>query len=829
MKNNVYTSSSEIVLGDAYESNKTSNLPNQRVSRKVKNTKPWQRQSIDFFITNRRQDYQSPRKTRGEIRSNWDFYNSYLTAEEIKRHLDPLNVEQNIVDDEVSAFEFYDILHQPFDTLIGEELKRSADVKAYAVNPNVVNAKDREFKARVIEYLTTLAEGESVNPEEVQKKMQEFDNMRRHDLQSAHEKMANEIIEELRNDTDLNMKYKFNRGFKSLEVVGEEVFRIDNIGKEISVTTVDSENFHVFGMGKSQWVQDGSAWVEIDYMNVFKVIEEFAEELSDREIDDILNASKNRNESWLVPSKIQVIDPDTHPGLFDPQNPLKSTFTLDEGNGFIPLENSDDESFDSNGNYKVYRVQWIALRKLGKLKYYDEQGDEQTKWVDEEYPVNKEAGEEVKWHWINELWEGVRLGTKIYKKVKVSPVQMRSIINPAVVRPKYVGYVISDNGVNAKCRVDRLKPYQRMYNTFANKLITLWTQNLGKVTRVDVSKIPSEMDTDEWYLWLKRFKLMFENSFEEGKKGAAKGILAGHMQSQQTSIDLSLGTEIQQTIETLNWIEQRVNKIAAIPEPRQGDLTGNEGLGTSQQAIVQSSHQTEVDFFVHDLIQSKVYEVAIEYIKVLWKDDVSKRQYVLDDLSEHIVDIDGALLNEAEFGITITNSSKLYEMFNSIKQLSHAAMQTGTATLSDIARLNMATSPSEMLNKLEEAEEKRQEQQMQQSKMQQEAQQAQLQAAQQLEQMKHQQEMELMDKEWGYKFREKQMELAVDQDRHLRDMNENGVEDEVELEAERIKAEAADQMQQDKFAHEKDLQETDLKAKKEIEKIKQENKPKKIS
>jgi len=818
--------SSSYILGDKEDKHSTS-LPNQRVSRLAKQSKKWQQETIDFFITNRASDSYN-RKSVEDIRTNWDFYNSKLTDDEIRKHLDPLNVEQGLIDDEVTAFEFYDILHQPFDTLFGEELKRNSDVKAYAINPNVINEKDREFKKQVVSYLQELAQQNEIDKEAVQKKLKELDNFKKHDLQSAHEEMANQILEGLKNDTDLNLKYKFNKGFKSLEVIGEEIFRLGNIGKEISITPVESENFFVMGMGKSEWIQDGFAWIEIDYMNVHKVIEEFAEELTDTEIKDLLDKS-NTEDSWLVPDQVHVINPDTHPGLFDPKNPIKTTFKLDESNGIIPLGDSDDESFDENGNLKVYRLQWLSLRKLGILTYPDERGQEQKKWVDEYYKADVTKGESIKWIYVNEVWGGTRLGTDKYKKVGPLPVQMRSLINPAIVRPSYVGYVISQNGVNAQCRVDRLKPYQRMYNTFANKLITLWTQNLGKVTKVDMSKIPSSMDTDEWYLWLKRFKLMFENPFEEGKKGAAKGMLAGQMQQSSPAIDLSLTTEINQTIETLNWIEQRVNKIASIPEPRQGDLQGNEGLGVSQQAIVQSSHQTEEDFFVHDLIQSKVYELAIEYIKVLWKDEKGKRQYVLDDLSSHIIDIDGAILNEAAFGITITNSSKLTEMFNGIKQLSHAAMQNGTATLSDIARLNMATSPSEMLRKLEEAEDKRQEQQMEQSKMQQEAQQTQMQAQKEMMNIQHQQDLEKIKLEWSYKFKEKEMELAIKQDEHIRDMNENGIEDEVELETERIKAEKEAKLQEDKFKHENELQSKELANKIKLEKIKGANKPAKTT
>ena len=626
MKDNVYKSSSEIILGDWKTTKNVPYLPNQRVSRKRKLQFGWQRDTIDFFIRSRGKT-NKVRKTSKELRANWNFYNTYLTAAEIRKHLDPLNVEKGLIDDEISAFEFYDILHQPFDTLFGEELKRESDIRAYAINPEVINEKDRKFKQEVITYLTDLSKQDTVNEEEVKAKLKELDEYRRNNLQTAHEKMANQILDANKYDTRLNLKYKYNLGFKCLEVLGETIYRVGHSGKELAVEVVDNENFWVLGMGQSGWVQDGYAWIELDYLHPHKVIEEFAEELTDGEVDAILHAG-NLSRPWLVPDRVQSVPTEVLVG----DNKTKvQALPIEAMDSFIPLDGNENAEFDENGNMRVYRLQWLSLRKLGKLKYIDDYGDVQYKFIDEEYPIDEEAGEEVKWFWVNELWEGVRLGNNIYKKVRPCPVQMRSLVNPSMVRPSYVGYVMSNNGRPAPCRVDRLKPYQRMYNVFMNKLITLWTQNIGKVGRINMNMIPSEMDTDEWYLWLKRYKLLFENPFEEGKKGASKGLLAGSMQQGAPVIDLSLGQEIQQAVDTLSWIEQRVNKIASIPEPRQGDMTGNEGLGTSQQAIVQSSHQTEFDFYIQDVLKAKVNELMVEYAKVLWKDEKIKRQYMVDD------------------------------------------------------------------------------------------------------------------------------------------------------------------------------------------------------
>jgi len=796
-------------------------LPNQRVARSTKNTKKWQEDSIDFFINNRKNSYGN-RKTKKEIDKNWDFYNNYLSPEDLQRTLDPLGVEDKLYKDQTeNNFKFYSILDQPFDTLFGEELKRYSEVKAYAINPEIINAKDYEFKEKVSKFLEEVAtQPGEINKELVQEKLKEFDKFRKNDLQSAHEKMANSIIQTLINDTTLNCKFKFNSGFKNLEIVSEEVFKVGHIGKELSLDRVRSNNFYVLGLGDSNFIEDGYAWIEIDFANPHKLIEEFAEELTDDEVDKLRTMSTG-DQSSMRPHRIGLVD------VANPNSPMAhQALPIAENNEFISIDGDDYSEVDADGNIRVHRIQWLSLRKLGKLTYYDEFGDKQFEWVDEMYEPDVAQGEEVEWIWVNELWEGTRIGSSMYKKVRPCPVQMRSLMNPAIVRSSYVGYVMSNNGKVQKSRIDRLRPYQEMFNYEANRLVKLSTEHIGKSIVIDVAKIPSEMSTEEWYYWLKRFNIAFENSFEEGKKGAAKGMIAGNMQQNSKVLDVSLAEEINQCIQTMSWIKEQVNMLSAVGPERQGASSGTDALGVSQQRIVNSANQTEVDYAIHDLVKSRVYEVMLEYVKVLWKDEKSKRQYVLDDLSNHILDVDGELLNEADYGVRVTNSSQLYSMYTAIQQLTHAAMQTGTATLSDVAKMYMATSPSQMLHQLEDAEEKRIEQQNEQAKMQQQTVQSQMQAQKELSLIQHQQELEKINLEYQYKIQIEQLKMQHAFNIHSTDTNNNNIEDAVEIDKIQIQMGSTEKMQSEKIAADKEMLQIELEAKKDIEKIKASAKPK---
>jgi hypothetical protein len=135
----------------------------------------------------------------------------------------------------------------------------------------------------------------------------------------------------------------------------------------------------------------------------------------------------------------------------------------------------------------------------------------------------------------------------------------------------------------------------------------------------------------------------------------------------------------------------------------------------------------------------------------------------------------------------------------------------------------MATSPSQMLHDLEEAEEKRIEQQNEQARMNQETTQQQMVMQQQLSQEQHQQELEKIDREYGYKLQIEQLKAQYKANEHATDTNQNHIEDEVELEKEQIKADSDKVLQSEKLAHEEKLKQMELDSKEKIERMKAKN------
>jgi len=258
----------------------------------------------------------------------------------------------------------------------------------------------------------------------------------------------------------------------------------------------------------------------------------------------------------------------------------------------------------------------------------------------------------------------------------------------------------------------------------------------GPMIELDFAKMPDGWEPEKWMHYAENMGYLIVDSFKEGTKGASMGKLAGGFNTTNKVLNPDLGNYIQHHVLMLQYIEKQIGTISGIPDQRLGEIDNRETVGGVERAVNQSSHITEPIFSTHDAIKLRVLELALETAKYAWKDDKKKIQYALDDMSYSVLDVDGELFNEAEYGIFVTNGRDSVELLQTIKQLAHAGMQTGVISMSGI--LDIYTSPSinVMRRKIEEAELKQQQQAEQQQaaqlKAQEEATKAQQEAAQAL-------------------------------------------------------------------------------------------------
>jgi len=500
---------------------------------------------------------------------------------------------------------------------------------------------------------------------------------------------ATRILEYLWRQQD--MKKKFFMGFRDALVKGREIYRIDNIGGEPSVVKCDPKNIYILRKGDSHKIEDADIIVEVTYDPIGKVIDEFYDYLKPEEITYLetgLERFRSNDNSGVLNHQA------AQPILW-----ASAQLGGQTDDGGIVSVSAYNLPFDFEGNIRVVRTRWMGRRKIGRLTSFNpETGDEEERLVSETYEPKKELGETVKWIWVNEAYEGTRLGDDIYVKMQPREVQMRHFDNPSKC---FLGYVGTDYG---KSLMSRMEPYQYLYNVYMRRLELAISKYKGPIYELDLSKKPDEWSEDMWLYYGDVLGWMVIDSFNEGKKGSATGKIAGNLNNQSKVLDADGGNYIQQLLLMLQHIEKQMGQIAGITEQRQGQIDNRETVGGVERAVTQSSHITEKWFFIHDETKKRVMLALLDTAKQLWKHNKSKKiSFIMDDMARVSMDVNGEDFAASEYDIFSTDSSDDLKIRSIIEQLSHAYVQNGGSLTLPIKVLR-SDSITQMAKLIEEEE-----------------------------------------------------------------------------------------------------------------------------
>jgi len=723
-------------MNEGIASSKSINFPYQKrsIGRKGKD---FMRSCVDsgiqMTVLNNNKSYRASRHNKIV---NYDLANGIVHEDEMYKITNPFGIPG--FDREIQD---YPLVRPRLNLLIGEESNRRFDYEVRVANPDAISEKEKEVKEQYIERLTNIVLKPDYDEEKAKAKLEEVNKWHKYESQDMREKMSAEILQYLW--LSLQLKRKFNEGFEDALIGGEEVYRIDIVSGEPVVLRVNPLNLYTVRSGDSPFIEDCDIIVEDGYHNIGYVIDNFYEELTDGNIDDIERGSLHTN----GPTQANVLN-------YSDAEPYSITGGLIEVDTKSGSSGTLDRPFDTDGRIRVTKVTWKSLRKVGQLTTYDEQGRLEKRYVDEYYQAEANLGEEVKWMWIGEWWEGTRIGKDIYVKMGPRVVQYRRFTNRSAGASGYVGTLYNINSTITRSLMDIMKPYQYLYDEFMDRIKDAFAKFKGPMIELDFAKMPEGWEPEKWMHYAENMGYLIIDSFKEGRKGAATGKLAGGFNTTGKVLNPDLGNYIQHHVMMLEYIEKQIGVISGIPAQRMGEIQNRETVGGVERAVTQSSHITETIFALHDATKLRVLETLLETAKYAWKNDKKKMQYALDDMAYTILSVDGALFNEAEYGIFVADGRGSTELIQTMKQLAHAGVQNDKISFG--ALIDIYTSPSIniMRRKIEDYEKQAMERQSEQAKVQQEQQKAAMEA----QQKAHQAELEQKERE---SIREAETDLAI--------------------------------------------------------------------
>lgn len=768
------------------------NFPAQAVSDKIKQTEDWQHKNINAAIYSiNDKGEKSIRKSRYNKLKNYNFWNGKLDKEEVRKIVDPFGINPDEVPVDLKHFP---LLNSKIDVLAGEELSSRTEWIVRALSHDIIDRISEMEKDEVINFLLQQLQKnaeKSPDPIQTEKDFEEFSSYLKYSLQDITEMKGDKILQWLWKNPDFDTKTTFNRGFYDLMISAEEIYCVELVNNEPRPRKCNPLNIYSLGNNDSIYLDESDVIIEDGYYSPSWIIDRYAEWLSQEQIKRIENRDHDTYQNpvfsitnWGVPNSI-----------------LGDTVIQTD---LIEVDRIYGNQFGNVDGAYCATVVWKSLRKLGDLKYFDENGEEQHTIVPEQYKPNKANGEEVEWYWETEWWKGTRILDDIFVDVKPIPGN----------KCPYVGVLANVNVNRAVSMIDKGKALNVLYDVFWYRLEEAYAKYYGPVMELDIAKKPDDWSVEQWLYYTQKMSIMMVDSFREISRGQHTGTLAGNMNTTGKVLNNDMGNYIGQTQQMLMTIMRALDDITGVTQQRQGNISNSETVGGVERSVVQSSQITKYWFNLHSKCIERFLNRFLHFTQYAWKDKNKKLRYILGDLSTVIEEINGKELSYADLCVYVTSSPDDQALLQQIRQAAADSIKQGNGTLSTLVKTYYSNSMGEIAKKIEIMEERKQEEVKQQQQQQLQVQQQQAQTQQQMQQEMIAFEREKMDRDDNNKQLDRENKIQIAEMNALsfdtnKDYNQNSIPDVLE--------QGKLNLEQSKIAYENLSKERDAQIKRELE------------
>ena len=711
--------------------NITHQFPAQQLPYKQKG-KTWRKQCVDFACNHTFLVSGANRKSTANKQINYNLLNGIVDMHDMQVILNPTGLQDDLVP---NAIQHYPIINSKLNILRGEESKRLFDYKAIVTDPNSISEASNEKKTLLLQDLQQLVQNTAISEEQANQKLEELNQYYSYTWQDFREQRANILLKHYNLET--NFSALFNDGIMDALTVGEELYFCDIVGGEPTLEKLNPTNVTVFRSSYSKKVEDADMIVIKDYWSPGKIIDIYGETLTEKDRKYIENINTT---SFGGSSTDEMANWDERRGwvyVGDKDDNLKNQDTIKELFGESGYMNNDSVC-DFDGNIRVMRVFWKSRRKIKKITSFDpETAEEIIDFYPETYIPDTDRGEKEEVFWINEAWEGTKIGEEVYVNIRPRPIQYNRISNPSRCHFGIIGSIYSINDSQPYSMVDMMKPYNYLYDVIHDRLNKLIAKNYGKLVKLDLSLVPNSWEVDKWLYFARKDKIAVIDSFNEGKIGAASGKLAGGLNNASNGvIDLDEGNTIQQYMNLLEFAKMEMSEVVGISKQREGQISNRETVGGVERATLQSSHITEWVFVTHEDVKRRVLDCFVETAKIAMKGRNKKFQYIMPDFAQRMIEIDGDAFAESDYGIVVDGSQQSQALNQKMDALVQAALQNKMINFSTALKMFASCSLAEKMRMVENNEREAQQRAQQQQQAEAQAQQQQAQMNAQLEQQK---------------------------------------------------------------------------------------------
>lgn len=674
-------------------------IPSQAVPYTEKTSK-WVKRTVDAFESLCNFESTGVRVSRYRKHINFNLWDGYLDKNDMFALMNPDSMEDSTIDTDI---QHYPIITGQFNVLIGEEIQRKFTPTIIVTNPDAVSEKEAGARDYMRSKIQAILQDENLTDDQKADKMKRLKKFMTYEYQDAREVRANRIVKYLIHE--LRLHKKWNDGFKNALLSAEEIYEIGSFGGSLEFNVLNTKNVFTIMSGSSNQIEDADVIIIENYRSPGQLVDRYYDDLTAADVKSLESISMV---TWS--GEKDFIDPKRQVSFFAANMADNQVNDLVDLTQFVYGGMAFGSPTDVAGNIRELRFLWKSKKKMLKVTYPNPNtGENEVKWMPETYVPNEIMGEKAVVKYVNEWWECTRLGSDLDIRMRPVPVQYFRLSNPSKVSPGIIGTVYNTNGGRGISLMDRVKPYQYLYNVIYHQAKEAMRTYMGPIMEVDMAKIPTDWKFEKWLFYAKKMKIAVVDSFAEGKRGQALGKLAGNFNTTGQMYNPNMGNYIQQLITMMEYIELQVRIQTGVTRQREGQNQSRETAQGIQEALGQSTAMTEPLFMEHEETQIRTVRYLIEAAKHHYKGQKFVAQNFLDDGSLELFEMDGDEFADADYDVVAVDGRTVAKIRQQIEALAHAGIQNETVTFSTLLDIYMSPSIQDMRKSIESAENEKRE------------------------------------------------------------------------------------------------------------------------
>lgn len=641
-------------------------FPQQRVSGTEKSKPYWYANCIDYVI-----DAGLSFNDRADTELKLGILRGDMPNEFYKKTLNPYNSSNEKYTRFPATMRNLDIMSDIIRRYVSEYFKGVHEFVVGANNPDIIinkNAKlkekigelaqqafqqefERQYQAKVQQAQQQGQDPNTVDPQQAMPDVEEFIKDFNEKYIDKESKQGQDILDYIRSMTQDNIIYLsafFN--FVSLgecysysDVRGDKLFK-ENV-PVLEAYPIPNDKF---------FVEDHDMFARrmlMSYQQIIDMFDDFLDE-KDKSFLELYYGRASSNNGITRLSYNQ---------MFESYSDVCEKFSKTERELF--KKEPITICAENNNLFEVWHVVWRGEAKQGVLTYINELGLETTRIVEEDYVLNKQAGDiSIEWFYKPQVYEGYRIGGRYNS---IYPIKARPIAFNRGGKLPYNGIMEVLPMMGKFSIIKLVTPYQVMRNIFAYHREMVIAKNKMLILLLPESLIASDTE-DKLYRLQADGVLPIDDSEDTNS-----------LKMQQIRLlNANMGDYITQLTNLMESTKLEAREMVDMNMQRYGDIAQSAGAATTQEAISRSSMGMVILVQMFDEFRKADYNRDLDYCKLAFVDgldtsywdELGKRRYISLDVDSFI---------SSDYSTTVRNDSKELDKIQQLRQWAFSAAQNG--------------------------------------------------------------------------------------------------------------------------------------------------------